>query len=165
MRSNPVLQLASGRHRPRVIYPRGAIKRRHVPSARSIHTILQAVAVIGARSALTNHLVDGIRRARVANLPAVITARRPVMVLHQAGVPNAIVCRGDAHAPARLLHHDGQDEAVAVVTAFTTTHAFLAGRPAKALARRQAKKKAPDTSSATPSAVNKTRARTLHVIN
>lgn len=67
---------------------------------------------MSAGSALANHLVDGIRRARVANLPAVITARRPVMVLHQAGVPNAIVCRGDAHAPARLLHHDGQDEAV-----------------------------------------------------
>ncbi len=74
--------------------------------------LAEAVAGVGASSAITNHLQDGGVRARVADHAVVIAGAGAVVVLHQTGVSNTEVGGVDANTASRLLEDYGEDEAV-----------------------------------------------------
>lgn len=112
MRGNAVLELPGARDAARVVQARGAVKGRDVAAAGAVDDLREALARRGARGALADHLVDGVVGARVLHPAVVVAGALAVVVLHQARVADAVVCRRRAHAAARLLHDDGEDEAV-----------------------------------------------------
>lgn len=107
-----VLEVARVRDGARVVEARCAVKRRDVAVALAVERLREALALGRAGRALGDHLVYGTRRARILYASVVVARGLAVVVLHQARVAHAVVGRLDAHAAARLLHDDGQDEAM-----------------------------------------------------
>ncbi len=97
----------------RVVHAGGAVKRRDVAAAGGVEALRQAVAVVGAGRALADHRLNGAAGTRRLDVAVVVAGAGAVVVLHQARVAVVVAARGvDANAAGRLLHDDGEDEAV-----------------------------------------------------
>ena len=114
MRRDALAQVAGSVHRARVVQPGRNVKRRDVARARLIDTLRQAVAVVRPRAALADHARNDVLGTRILHYAGdiAVAGRVAVVVLHQAGVADAEVGRGDADAAAGLLENGGEDEAV-----------------------------------------------------
>ena len=82
-----------------------------VPVGRLVDAVGKTIAGAGAGGAVGDHLGDGRLRARVGNA-VLVAGSGTVVVLHQAGVADAVVGGGDADAATGLLHDDGKDKSV-----------------------------------------------------
>lgn len=112
MRRNTILQLASAGDGSRVVDARSTVKGRHVAAAGLVEAVGEPVARGSTSCALANHLVNRRRWARVLDVAVVVARGFAVVVLHQARVAHAAVCCRGADTAVRLLHDDGEDEAV-----------------------------------------------------
>lgn len=112
MGGDTVLELAGGGDGARVVDAGGAVEGRDVTTAGLVDAVGKTVAVVGAGGTLADHPVDGVVGARGLDVAVVVAGVVAVVVLHQAGVADAVVGGAHADAAARLLHDDGEDEAM-----------------------------------------------------
>lgn len=112
MGGNAVLELAGGGDGARVVDASSAVESRDIATARLVDAVGKTVTVVSASGTLADHLVDGVGGARVLDVVVLVAGVVTVVVLHQAGVAHAVVGGVNADAAARLLHDDGEDEAV-----------------------------------------------------
>ena len=110
--SDTVLELASGGDGTRVVDSSGAVEGRDVATTRLVDAVGETVTRVGSGSTLKDHLVDGLVGARVLNPAVVVAGSLTIVVLHQTGVANSVVGGVNADAATRLLHDDGENEAV-----------------------------------------------------
>ena len=103
-------------NRAGVVKARCPIESRHVPGPGLVEALGESVTGSCSSGAVLYHLGDRARGAWVLHddsAGAVLPARGgAVVVLHQAGIGNAVGGGGDADAAAGLLKDNGEDEAV-----------------------------------------------------
>ena len=111
---NPIFQVPTRRNAARVVNPGSLIERRDVSCPALVNRLCQAIPAIRTGGAFTDHLRDDSVGTRVLDLArdVAVAGAVAVMVLHKAGVTDAVVGGRDADTAARFLDHDGEDEAV-----------------------------------------------------
>lgn len=110
--SNAVTQVARCINGTRVIDPGRLIERCGIVGVRLVDALSKAIPGVGASTTVANHPSDDLLRARHLDLPMAITCAGTIVILHQARVSDAVVGGRGTDTPTRLLHNDGQDEAV-----------------------------------------------------
>lgn len=96
----------------RVIDPGRLIESRGIVGGRLVDALGESIPSVGACTALTNHASDRLPRARHLDPPMAITCAGAIVILHQAGVFDAVTGGRSTDTSSRLLHNNGQDEAV-----------------------------------------------------
>ena len=99
-------------HGTRVIDPGRLIESCGVAGVRFVDALSKSIPGVGTSTAVTNHPSDNLPRARHLDPPIAITSAGAIMILHQSGVFHAVTGSWGTHTSTRLLHDDGQDEAV-----------------------------------------------------
>lgn len=110
--SNAPTQIARCINGTRVIDPGRLIERCGIVDVRLVDALSKAIPSVGASTTVANHPSDNPLRARHLDLPMAITCAGTIVILHQARVFDAVIGGRSTDTPPRLLHNDGQDEAV-----------------------------------------------------